>query len=717
MEFISYIIRFLFRIKWWLIIVPLIVALIVIQKTKHLTRSYEVKTTIYTGVMSGYSVEPDGSLQNMTVINNTMDNLINIITAKSTLRQVSMRLFAQDMIHGDPNKDNDYILAQNYRHLLDITPQEVKDLIDKNSEEKTLKNLFAYADANTQNFLYGLFNWSPPYYSYNALSQVKVSRLGNSDMVEIKYIADDPGIAYHTLDLLNDEFMKQYEGIRYGETDKVIRFFEMELAKTGTKLKSVEDSLTDYNIQKRIINYDEQTKHLAALSRDFELQNEEIVLDYNSSKTLVQDLEKRIGEKAKILRSNRLFIDNLNQIAQLSAQITRIEAFQNDSISLNNNSISSFNDLLKEKENEFKTFSDSINYKRNTKESYSGVDLVGQWISELLRYEESKAKLEEMNKWKEELDNEYVYYSPIGSTIKRKEREINFTEASYLEILSSLNTARLRQKSVQMTSASLKVLNPPTFPLGSAPTKRKMIVIASTLGSFIFILGYFLLLEILDRTLRDKIKTERLTSGKVIAAFPGNKQLRHRGYTKIINEIAAKSFGNSLLRFFKPGQTAIIGLLSIEKQEGKSFLANQLINYYTSIGFDVRTITWHEDFSPNSKEFIMADNFGDLSKNGEGDILIIEYPPLREFTVPQSLLKRASVNLLVARANRTWKDTDKTIYANLLEESSSPIYFVLNQTRKDVTEYFTGLLPPYTFVRKFIYRILQLGFRANELVD
>jgi len=135
-----------------------------------------------------------------------------------------------------------------------------------------LAKLFEFADSDTQNFLYGLFNWAPPYYSYDALSHVMVRRLGNSDMIEIHYTTDDPGIAYNTLELLNQEFMKQYESLQFGETDKVIRFFEEELSKTGSRLRISEDSLTSYNIQKKIINYDEQTKHLAALSRDFELQ-------------------------------------------------------------------------------------------------------------------------------------------------------------------------------------------------------------------------------------------------------------------------------------------------------------------------------------------------------------------------------------------------------------------------------------------------------------
>jgi uncharacterized protein involved in exopolysaccharide biosynthesis len=718
MEFVSYLFRFLYRIKWWLILGPIAVALIVIYKTQDLARTYNVKTTIYTGAVSGFSVEPDGTIQNMSIINNTMDNLISIIKARSTLRVVSMRLFAQHMMHGDANKDNNYILARNYQHLLNITPKAVQGLIDKTSEEKTLKKLFDYADADTKNFLYGLFNWAPPYYSYDALSKISVKRLGNSDMIEIEYSTDDPGIAFHTLDLLNEEFIKQYEGLRFGESDKIIHFFEQELAKTKAQLNESEDSLTEYNIEKRIINYDEQTSHLAALSRDFELQYEEIFLNYNSSMTLVQELEKRIGENAQLLRNNSLFIHKLNQIAELSSQIARIETFGTDSATVAHNNLDLYKKQLKKKEDEFKTFSDSLHLHKYTKEGYLSTDLIEQWLSEVLKLREAEAKLKVMEQWQTNLDKRYVYYSPVGSTIKRKEREINFTESSYLELLHSLNVARLRQKSLQMTSATLRVLNPPTFPLASEPTKRKMKIITAFLGSFIFILGYFMIIELLDQTLRDKIRTERITSGKVIGAFPRKNQLRHRGYSKTVNNIAAKCLGTALFRFFSPGKIPVINLISTENGDGKTFLAQQLASYYTSVGFTPKIISWHTDFSYMSKEFLLARNIDDLSVSESEDLFIVEYPPLKESSVPKDLLQQANINLLAIRATRTWKDADKILFKNLTDQvQSTPVCIVLNETKREVTEYFTGLLPPYTFIRKFFYRIFQLGLTASEKVE
>lgn len=62
-----------------------------------------------------------------------------------------------------------------------------------------------------------------------------------------------------------------------------------------------------------------------------------------------------------------------------------------------------------------------------------------------------------------------------------------------------------------MTSATLKVLNAPTFPIQPEPNNRKKIILIAFFGSISLIFGFFLIVELLDRTLRDKVRTERLT--------------------------------------------------------------------------------------------------------------------------------------------------------------------------------------------------------------
>lgn len=76
---------------------------------------YDVKATLYTGVASGYNLESDKRTDWATV-QNSMDNLISIMQAESTLKRVCLRLFARILIQGSPDKENNGITASSYNY-------------------------------------------------------------------------------------------------------------------------------------------------------------------------------------------------------------------------------------------------------------------------------------------------------------------------------------------------------------------------------------------------------------------------------------------------------------------------------------------------------------------------------------------------------------------------------------------------------------------------
>jgi len=173
---------------------------------------------------------------------------------------------------------------------------------------------------------------------------------------------------------------------------------------------------------------------------------------------------------------------------------------------------------------------------------------------------------------------------------------------------------------------------------------------------------------------------------------------------------------NELLRNLPSDQKRIINLISTGNKDGKSYIGQQLEEYWTSIGVNVSRITWHNDFSINSKEYLLAQSINNLTTDQNADIYIVEYPSLSECAIPPSLLREASINLVIAKANRTWKFTDQAFIRNLTNSigEESKIFLLLNTAQKDVVESFTGLLPPINKLRKLIYKYSQFGLTASE---
>lgn len=698
MEQLRYIYTFINKIKWWLLLAPLIVTGVVVLFTRHLNLEYSVDSTIYTGVVSGYGLETEeASTQNWNMLNNTLENIINIITAKETLKDVGLRLYIQDMIHGDPNKDNTYIKASNYNKLVSITPKEVLDLIDKTSEEKTLENLLNYEESNSKNFIYGLLNWHHPHYSYEALSKISVKKLGNSDMLQITYSANDPGIAYNTLVILNKSYQKEYQDIQFGTTNNVIRYLEQELEKVSYDLRNGEDSLTIYNIENRVINYDEQTKQVAAYDKDFELIYQDALLRYNSSKALIGKLEIQIAENLSTIKNNSEFIVKLHRISDLRTKVANIESFLPDSIvsSKDQKQLSSYKAELKKSEDGLHDILNTLSNQRYTKDGYPTSNFVSQWLDELLKNEKASAELKVLNERRLELDGEYLHFSPIGSTIKRKERSIDFLERSYLSILTSLNTARLRLKSLEMNSASLKVLNPPTYPLMSKPTKRKAIVLASYLGSIVFILGLFILKELFDRRLLNRMRTERITSGKVLSAYPGNGKLGKRVFRQSYENAATLFLSNSLLNYAGDHKPSVINFISIDPDIYKSQIADTIIKYWNNKGLSTQKIDWEKESAQSSKEYLLAKDVIDLKDSTrKDDIVIVDFSPLRKNSISKNLLQSANLNLLLLDTNKSWKDSDQSLFDELKRLSGdTPVMLLLTNADYEVVVDITGITP------------------------
>lgn len=716
MKYILYILRFLYRIRYWLIILPLLSAGYMIWKTRNLERTYQVNATIYTGVVSGYDMgqmATDGIDWNTK--NSTIVNMMDLVKSEATLRKVSMRLLARCLMKGDPQKDNTYINASTYRWLKSRTPDYVLDLIVPDDENKTVENFFQSMKPTNTDYLYGLFMWDESkYFGAKTLNNIFVERIESSDMLKIQYKHDDPGITYNTVLILISEFSDQYQQLRFGETNNAIAYFQQELAEAGKKLREAEDELTGYNIEKKVINYIDETKEVASINKAFELQYQDVLMAHAKAEAAVKELEGRIDMNINNMRNNSGFLQQLNRISELQTQITNIESFGAKD-ETNKERVKTLQKELQDVEASVKSLTSSINENKYSHEGIVSSQFVDEWLMQTLELQKTTAQKAVMDQWKTDLDTKYTYYAPIGSTLKSKEREIDFTERTYLSLLEGLNAAILRLRQLQMTTNTLKVTDEAYYPISPLPHQRKMTVLIATVSTLIFVIMFFLLLELIDRTLRDRIRAERITNGKVLGVMPADTR-RYRPLNQQAKAIATQFLAKATVPYFGTKQPVIINLLSTESGDGKHFLAQQLYEYWQAAGVQVKLCSYRTDFNGQGAPYIHANHLTDLYPDIDSGIVIVVYQPLSTGTVPSTLLKEANLNLIVVRSNRTWKNIDQDAYENLVAQcGDTPLFLVLNETGWDVTEDFTGLLPPYTHMRRWLYRLSQLGLTSKEV--
>jgi len=700
-----------------LVILPMIALVVAWFMTRNLERIYDTNTTVYTGMITGYNIDGTGVGNSQTNIT----NLMLIITTDNTIHEVSLRLFARCMMYGNPNRDNNYISAEHFRALYASVPADVKALINHNSEDATYNSLKAYEKQTPDNYIFSILNYHP-YFGINSItSRLKVLQLQRSDIIDIAYSANDAGIAYNTLDILQKVFGKQYQEIRFGETHNVIKFFEKEVHRLYRILTGAEDDLIRYNVSKRIINYGEQTKMVANMDATHKTTKNDQLLDYTSTKALMDYLERQLGDRAKVIKANKEFTSQITDISRIQSRISNLKLMSSEGGADETEAqleLAKAERMLQDAQGKVRNLTKDI--EAGTYSTETGVkarDMISRWLEQVLLLEKTKAEMGAMDIMRQQLDNDILYYSPIGATIDRKSRHIAFIEGNYMEMLKALNAARLRQKNLQMTTASLRVLNPPMFPLNAQPTNRAMYLLGAFMLTFLLTALYFFIIELLDRTLRDRMRSERITKIPVMGCYPKESNLRYRRFNKTIADMSLRQLSKALLPHFKEGQQNVLNLLSTDAANGKSYIAQELENYWVSIGLQVRRLTYDEDFLAEDSRYILAKDIKDLCPDIlPNEIAIIEYPNLDDNSISPALLNMGTINLVVTRANRTWKDVDQKALKELegMLENKDTLYMYLTEASRYAVEEFVGQLPPYTKFNNFVYRMSQLGLTATE---
>lgn len=715
MDITLYISRFIYRIRHQLVFGTLIITALVAYFSQFLEKKYTVTTSIYTGITSNTGLN-DETRPDWQAVNNTYDNLVNLTKSRGTLENVSLKLLALNLMHGDPEIDNLYITANNYKKLIASVPEEILHLVDTASLDKTVNLFKEYKYSDSRNYLHELFNGSSAFYSYNALSSIIIRRQGNSDLIEIAYTSTDPGITWNTVKLVSEELKYSYNNLRYQTANDIVKYYEEELKKLRVQLNKQENELTDYNVKNSVINYIEQIKAIAHSFADFENRYEETRRNYESSSSIIKNLEQYMDIRTKLVKSNEEFINTLAEVSRISGKITEIETFTSDEMLSKDQELVKYREELRDAEKKIGLITNNINSYKESKEGLAIEGLVQEWLNQTLIQAKAQADLKVLNERKNDFADQYKNYSPIGTRINQQEREIHVTEQSYLEVLHALNMAKMKQKNLQLTSSNLNTISDASYPLFSDKGKRFLLVVAAFIGSIIFIIGLNLVIELLDRTLRDAERARRLTGMNILGAFTGrNSQLKYRGFVKTCNRISAAYACNRLTPYIKKGDTLCINILSLEEKEGKTFISRYFQESWEELGFNVKYLRVGQDIPIDASLFMAEHIDKHIQLESRPDILIVEYPSIQQYGVPSHLLGSSQVNLLVANACRVWKNSDTELVKYLRDiTEGTALYLYLNNATREAVEDFTGQLPPQTSMRSFANRMMYMGLTATN---
>lgn len=691
--------------KWWLFLVfPTALAGLIFFLTQKSPEIYESSTTVYTGVASGQSFDVSGAGKrfDFNSSNNAFDNLILTVRSRETLSQVALTLMAQHISLSEPN--NLIIGAEALLEIKKTFEQpELKKLVVKSDAKTTLENITTYHKENPQGTINTLMTYNH-YYAPDKISErLKVTRKFTSDMLELVYESNDPGITKHTLDFLVEAFMDRHRNMRGRESASSVRYFEEQLTRAYEKLQDSEARLKIFISENGILNFYEQGKNLDIYRNDVEQEGQRAQRAIAGAESTLEKLEEELRKtttRSEIIDSLAILREKTNQLrGQLLAGrlygvsgTDREQKLTNDLNALNQ---------------QVQGYVSKLYNNDYTVDGIPLTQILQEWLNEYILRERERSALFVADETLDFINNRIDDFAPLGAELKKLEREVTVHENQYLSILHGLNMANLQKQSAEM-SQSMEVVDKAYFPQHPKPSKRMFLVVAGFLAGVMLILALIILQVLLDNSIRTIDRAEAFSGLKAVGYFPSHQQVSKRKLVADdIDQIATRQLLSQikvLSNNAEPySEKNLLVFISSKPGEGKNHIMHLLANYLEKIYANVLVLSTqaapenptfnHQQFEQKI-DFLEAESAQQLmlekAPQKNFSYILMALPSYEENSLPIKLLHQAAAIFYVVDSKRGWTKSDAKFMSLLKNIQPHQSWLVLNKMDSFDLEEFLG---------------------------
>jgi polysaccharide biosynthesis transport protein len=598
-----------------------------------------------------------------------------------------------------------------------------------------------YKDSDQVNYLFNTLQSSNPYYSVQKIAEVKVTRIQSSDLLKLTYDSNDPAVCMHTLRILTDVFKTQYQSITATQTGMVSLYFQERVNAAKKQLDSLEQNLLEFRMKNRIINYDEQTKFISEQKELLDQDWYEEAGKVSAAKTALALVEENLGEKYRSVLQNNMLIEKRRQIYDLALQLSMEEIKAEPDIErltrlkgqLERMKLDMNGELLK-----------SFEINRSV-QGLNVQDVLQKWFEKAIEVEESQARYNTLTERKNAFLRKYDEFAPLGSQLKKIDREIDLAQQDYMNHLNNLNISIMKQKNVEQSD--IQIIDNPVYPIKPNASKRMITIIAAFMAGLVLTASFIILLEFLDSSIKFPNRFAGLSGLKLMGAFP---RIPARPDSKVnypliasraVDQIGQRIHLEELKPDQVPGQPFLLFFISTREKEGKTYLATRVVEKLRASGSKVlyvkplekssggeiqhRFISFGQPEQAWDFEYSIPDNFNSIRNINElvknytfltqgYHYMVVELPALLSEGFPALFTRSGHLSVLVGRATRTWNTADEEVVKLYQSSNGHTTLALLNGCHPDQLESIIGEIPKRrSFIRKLVKRIINMDFHTK----
>lgn len=682
----------------WFILIPCVAAGTAFLVTQNEPKVYRSQATLYTGLVSRYSLLTDRQSGFTDHSASAFDNILTTLNSRETLLQISINLLADHLRLQQP--DTLVLGNAGFQKLHEAITPGWENLFFIASDSVLLhRTLDSLAKSPAPNPVKSLLLKPDSYYSLQHLGEsiIGTARKNTNDVLLMEYESDDPAVAQRTLHYAILILNRRYATLKTSETNSVIGYYEAKLEKAKEKLAQAEASLRAFSERHQVLDYDEEARTVAASREALSNEYNQELMRKDAAKASLDALNKRMSQQGSIHTANNDLTEKQKKLANAESKLANARAYGQP-----RNVITQLQTAVDKAADDLKISAQKYDAVANSADAVPTATVANDRLTKSLEYEESEARLQTYQKRMNEYQAKTSEYGPLGSQLRQLNRNLAVAEKEYLDLIQSVDQSRTRRQDVAI-GGTLEVLDAPDFPAKPLPGKRlQLVLIGFGVGMFIALL-LTALRYLFDKRIQSPEQAESLIGMPVAALFPTVK--KPLVYTRATR--AARSMFEQLFNAINIEVTQntnkpfppIITLFSIRSKQGKSWVANGLIQLYETAdqqvaycyprttgseqreqrrGVTLFPYTIRPDFMNVSGVEYLVDYTQGFDAS-QFDRIILELPALINNQIPVYLLKNSALSLLVVDANSPWARAEKQLLSLYLRVTNQPTLTVLNR--------------------------------------
>jgi polysaccharide biosynthesis transport protein len=588
--------KVLWRKVWILIAIPIIAAIAAYLFTMNDIKWYTSSAQISTGFTINDQVQLSEEKFNIRDADVKFSNLLNSMNSSLAINLLSYRLLLHDLDpleqpYHRPDPQNFTSTPEEVAKVRQYLKQKLATLKPLSTAEPEFKVARKYLEAYR--------------YNYTSLKdEIKISRIPNTDFVQVDFTVDKPALAALGANAFVEEFIRYYNSLKSERTGESVDFLKQLVDEKKAALDSKLETQNLFKSNNNVLDVQGESGAKLGQISELERQRDEI----RSNMHRLDLTRQRLNEEIRSVGAPN--VTNGNQkILDLRERINRLNERYITSGSTNQTLLDSLNVLR----DQLRVVTENSNRQGSTlTPGMTLADLQSKLKDADIEYEVQRSNLNMVNAKLGSLQYSFSGYASKEAKLSAIQKEVDVASQEYLAAVEKYNEAKNRLVNANNLRQTLIAVAPIN------PEMSKRFIIIGLAGFVSLALCFFVIiaLELMDGSVRTSDKFKRIVGLPLAGAINkiDSRNFNIRTYFNQQNGTEETEVYKSLLRKLRHEiesmNAKVVLFTSPKKKDGKTFIMFSLA-YVLSL-INKRVLIIDTNFKNNSLSQILGRNQSDL---------------------------------------------------------------------------------------------------------